>query len=246
MIGREAERLIRRSWASVDQLAQELYAIFTADLPIETSNLTVNQPAGSTTAPVTVRQPFNPGGNPPTISIQNGNTTTTLSGNGGTISIGGFTGGTTTIDIGDTTFGGLDFPGNTNPGGNGGGGGDLGGGGTGGGGGTDLGGLEFPGQNPDDKVFAVPAPADNPFVMHGVVGEKLGSNTYAVTCFAKDPQTARPIGVVNVTQGQISADDTIPPGTEVLVIAFPGKDSSGRQTILGARMYVPVYLEDPS
>lgn len=66
MLGKAAERIIRTSWRSVDELAQELYAIFRGDAPIISSGpvqltpqdgvpaIEITQPPGSTTPPITV------------------------------------------------------------------------------------------------------------------------------------------------------------------------------------------------
>lgn len=239
MIGRAAERLIRRSWGTnADQLAQELYAIFTSELPIEAQSVTITQATDSTEPPIQIRQPI-PGLDPlntPAITITRGNIVTTFGtdpANGGPVFGNTTFGGTT---IGGTTFvnnGGDSPPPPSPPATTGG----------GGGGGTDLGGIDFPGQDPKDRTVAVPAPSDNPIALHGVVGSKLNGQTYSVTCYAKSPQTGRPIGVLRVRQAQIDSDDTIPPGTGVMVLAFPGKDGDTR-TILDAIMYVPVFLED--
>lgn len=96
-------------------------------------------------------------------------------------------------------------------------------GGTGGGGGAggiDLGGIQFPGQDPADKADATPPPAMNPIMLHGVVTGKTSSNVYSVRCYARNPLTYPPIGVLQVTFPAVDPADTIPTGTPCPVIMF--------------------------
>lgn len=180
MLGKAAVRFIRTQWRSVQEFAEECYALFNDDFPISHSGPITLTPEPGTTAiniitsddetpPITVNgEPLTPGG---------------------------------------------------------------------GGGGTDLGDIDWPGQVPGEGGDATPSAADNPITLWGRVISKLGADTYSVRCWAKNPDTSPPIAILAVQQGLIDADDEIPAGTPVLVLAFPGGG-----TIAKAVMQVPVFL----
>lgn len=53
----QQSRLLRESWTA-DDLAQELYAMYNAAIPVSTdSTVTINAPAGSTVAPLQITTP---------------------------------------------------------------------------------------------------------------------------------------------------------------------------------------------
>lgn len=116
-------------------------------------------------------------------------------------------------------------------------------GGTGGGGGPDLTEIDFPGSNPGDVNVSVPPPQDNPIPLWGVVVAKVDGSLYQVRCWARDPLSAPPVGVLEVVQGLIDPTATIPAGTPTIVLAFPGLNENNQRTILRAVMQVPVWLE---
>lgn len=112
IFGKQGERVIRTQWKSVQDLAEELYAIFQQDLPITASSVTIQQPQGATTPPLQINTPS--GGDGPIIDISHGDQNFTFNPgdfndngqfNGGS----GGTGGT--IDFGDIVWPGQD-PGN--------------------------------------------------------------------------------------------------------------------------------------
>lgn len=243
MIGRAAERFIRTTWASVQELAEELYATFSKDLPIQASRVIINQAEGDQSTPITINRGGTAEG--PTITINRGD--------GGSVNYGG-------IDIhgnqyGDTNF---DFGGfgGTNtyglPGGSGsrldigffppGGGidefgsGDSGSGGSGGG--VDLSGIYFPNQ----EFGSVPIPQDNPILLYGeVVGKESGRN-YSVNVWAKTPEGPR-IGTLVVRFPMLDPSEEMPEGTHVPVLCFPGYSGLSR-VIVDAVGWIPVYLAD--
>lgn len=185
MLGKAAERIIRTSWRSVNELAQELYAIFRGDAPIISSGPVQLSPDPGVPA-IQITQ--TPGDDTPPITV-NGQPITTS-----------------------------------------------------GGGGTDLGDIDWPGSDPTTITDATPAtPSDNPITLYGEVVAKINGDTYSVRCWAKNPDTAPPIGILPVQQRLIDPDDTIPPTTPVFVIAFPGT-VGGVRTIIKAVMQTPVWL----
>lgn len=186
MLGKAAERIIRTQWRSVQELADELYAIFRGNAPIISSGPVLLTPDPGVPAIQITQATSDP---TPPITV-----------NGKPITAGG------------------------------------------GGGGTDLGDITWVGQNPGDGPNATPPPSDNPIVLWGLVVGKLSVNTYSVRCWAKNPDTSPPIAVLSVQQGLIDADDVIPTGTPVVVVAFPGT-VLGVRTIVKAVMQVPVFLE---
>ncbi len=182
MLGKAAVRFIRTKWRSVQDFAEECYALFNDKLPLSHSGPITLTPEPGTTAI--------------TIITDGDDTVPPITVNG--------------LPIGT----------------------------SGGGGGTDLSDIDWPDLPPGDEADAIPSPADNPIALWGRVVAKLSGDTYAVRCWAKNPDTSPAIGVLTVQQGLIDADDEIPPLTPVMVLAFP---SSG--AIAKAVMQVPVWLE---
>jgi hypothetical protein len=219
MLGQAAMRFVRTRWKGVQQLAEELYATFRPGMTIEPGQVIINQPPGSTGAPIIIRQPFPtgpdglpnpvPGTGPqtPIITIERGGTT---------------------ISLGDALF--PDGEGLPD--------------GVGGGGGVDLGDSEWPEIDPDEEEDAIPAATDTPFPLIGQVVSHVSGNNYTVRVWAKDPLTYPSLGTLTVRQMQIDASDQIPEDTWVSVICFPAT-ILGVRTIERAVMQVPVFLADP-
>lgn len=94
MLGKVAERFLRREWASVQQLATELHAIFRQErLTIEPARIVLDQPDNATTPSILIRQPE--GATVPAIQITRGDQT---------IEVGGTGGGGGGIDLGEVEF----------------------------------------------------------------------------------------------------------------------------------------------
>lgn len=107
--------------------------------------------------------------------------------------------------------------------------------------------IDWPGAgsgNGTGSPQSIPDPTTNPIIMYGEVQAKVDGFNYLVTCWAKDPASNPPIGVLAVRQGLIDPDDTIPSGTPTLVIAFPVQTSVANAPfqISGARMQIPIWL----
>lgn len=111
--------------------------------------------------------------------------------------------------------------------------------------GPNYGAIEWPGQNANDGDAATPNPANNPIVLYGEIVAKISGSMYSVRCYAKDPSSSPPVGVLTVRQGLINPDETIPAGTPVVVIAFPTTPTiAGSPLVISsAVMQVPVWLE---
>lgn len=255
MLGRAAERFIRTRWTSIDDFAQECYAIFSPDAPIQASSIIINQAAGNTAPPFVVNR--QPGATGPSIQVNtNGGTN-----NFGNIDVNGSNYGPTNFNInedhgtfnfpanvynGTTPGSSLDFKGQTfnfadpsNPGSGGGGGSGSGGSGTGG---IDLGTINFPGQDPSTVILAVPNPQFNPFVLYGEVQAQGSGISYAVKVWAKSPLlNAPPIGIIDVAFPAVDPSEMIPAGTPCPVICFPGLDGTTSK-ILSAIGFVPTFF----
>lgn len=54
IFGDESERLLRESWSGPDELAEELYAIFTSTQPLQTGPIQITNPPGSTVPPIAI------------------------------------------------------------------------------------------------------------------------------------------------------------------------------------------------
>lgn len=237
MLGRTAERIIRTRWKSIQELAEELYAIFSPDMPIEASKIIINQNSDDASPPFVINRPGDATG--PSFQINRG---------GGSNDFGG-------IDIHGSNFGATEFnftndyglppTGSTlnlgdfpTSGGIGGvtGGGTGGGGGGAAGGGTDLSGIYFPGQ----EAGSVPSPQDNPIPLYGVIVSKVSGQTYTTNVWAKSPTGPR-IGQIPVRFTMVDAGEEIPANTPVSVLAFPGLSGVTR-VILDAVGYVPAFF----
>lgn len=252
MLGRAAERFIRTKWKSVDDLAQELYACFSPDLPIQASSIVINQAPNDTSPPFTVNRA--PGGSGPTMVINRDGGTN----NFGDININGTNFGQTDFGINNTfgspldplgnPYGNLDFNGSTitfgdfNLSPDGGYVGPSPGGGSGGG--IDLGGISFPGQDPATKTLAVPSANFNPFILYGEVSAKLSGNSYAVLCWAKSPASSPKLGILTVRFPAVNPSEVIPAGTPTPVICFPGADPNNLKVVLDAIGFVPAFLPE--
>lgn len=118
-------------------------------------------------------------------------------------------------------------------------------GGGSGGGGINLGSVTFPGQDPGDVAQAVPAPNENPIVLHGKIVAKIAGTVYQVRCWAKNPDTAPPIGLLAVDFKDADPDESLPANATCPVIAFPGADGTVF-TILKATGYFPVWYPEAS
>lgn len=225
MLGRAAERFIRTQWKSVQELAEELYATFSPQAPLEASSIVINQLPGQQTAPFVInRAPDTNGG-----SIQ-------INKDGGSNNFGD-------VNINGDNFGGLDL--NINRGYD-----DLVQGKTltiddsVGQSGIDLSGVAFPGQDPSQKVAAVPIPEFNPFMLYGEVQAVSSGVIYKVKCWARSPfvNASPPIGVLDVRFPMVDPSETIPSGTPVPVLCFPGNDPTNVKTILDAIGFVPTFF----
>ena len=97
MLGVAAMRFIRTQWRSTQNLAEELFALFSRPLKIQPSQIIIEQGEDATEPAILIRRPE--GSEAPTISIQTGDITTPFT--SGT-SDNGETG--TGIDLGDITF----------------------------------------------------------------------------------------------------------------------------------------------
>lgn len=244
MWNQEIQRLTRRKWNSVDQLAQEIFAIFTSDVPVTLPGLTLQPPAGSTAPTLTISgnpvPGYNPGGvQAPSIAITRGNITTTITqGDDGGLVLGGTTIGDVSLGDGGAAipFGDTVIPG-------GGAGGTItptppDGDGTGG---QDLGAIPWPGGD-----GGVPTTTqDNPISLYGEVRSHAGGDTYNVEVWARPPRRYPSLGTIPVIQGLIAAGEVIPNGTPVVVVAFP-ELQGGKRVIGEARMQVPVWLGEAS
>lgn len=107
IFGKQTERVIRTNWKSVQDLAEELYAIFSQNLDLTAGSITIEQPSGATDPPFQINTGGD--GNGPIIQISHGDDTFTLSPGdftGGSFNGGGGTGGS--IDFGDITWPGQD------------------------------------------------------------------------------------------------------------------------------------------
>lgn len=180
MLGKAAVRFIRTQWRSVQDFAEECYALFNDKLPLTHSGPITLTPEPGTTA-INI--------------ITSDDDTDPITVNGQPITTGG------------------------------------------GGGGTDLRDIEWPDLPTEDEILAIPPPGDNPIPLYGEVIAKISGDTYSVRCWARDPDSFPPIGVLTVQQRLIDPDDTIPPNTPVQVLAFPNGG-----VIQKAVMQVPVFL----
>lgn len=104
LFGEAAARFVRTSWKSTQNLAEELFSVFSSQLDLTPSSIVINQPAGATLPPIQIYQPA--GSTIPGIQITKGDTVVTVGGTGGD---GGGGGG---VDLGDIEFPGQD-PGDT-------------------------------------------------------------------------------------------------------------------------------------
>lgn len=118
------------------------------------------------------------------------------------------------------------------------------GGDGGGAGGINLGSVQFPGQDPGDKADATPSPALNPIMLHGQVVGKVGGKVYSLKCWAKNPSTSPPIGVLQVTFLDVDVDDVVPNGATCPVIMFP-KIVFNVVQVDSCIGYVPVFYAPP-
>lgn len=102
LFGDAAARFLRTSWKSVQDLAEELNAVFNSSgIDMSPRSITINQPAGATIPPLVINQPANT--TTPAIVVNNGGTTINLGGTGG-----GGGGGGAGVDLGDIEFPGQD------------------------------------------------------------------------------------------------------------------------------------------
>ena len=103
LFGNVGARFKRTMWKSVQNLADELFGVFTSnDIDLSPRTITINQPDGATLPPLVINQPE--GSTVPPIQVTRGNTTISV---GGTGEGGGGGGG---IDLGE-----IEWPGQ-NPG----------------------------------------------------------------------------------------------------------------------------------
>lgn len=225
MLGRAAERFIRTEWGSLQQLAEELYAIFSPLQPLEVSKITINQPDGDTSPPLVInRTPDSTGSS---ISINRGRSDITF----GDISIHGSNFGDTGFDLGNeyglpdtgitieiANFNEVGDPAS-----------DI----TG----LDLSTVAFPGQ----EAGSVPDPLYNPLMLHGVVVSKTSGQTYSVDVWAKAP-TGPKIGRIPVRFPMVDENEEIPAGAIAPVMIFPGESGDNR-VILDAVGYIPVWFQ---
>lgn len=224
MLGRPAERFIRTEWASVQELAEEIYATFSPLLEIEASKITINQEAGDTSPPFVINRPSDATG--PGFVINKGGGTN----NFGDIDIHG-------SDFGDTTFSvtpdyGLPPDGTTITFG------DEDEGGSSGGGGVDLASIYFPNQ----QLGSVPFPQDNPVMLYGEIVSKTSGQTYEVNVWAKSPLGPK-IGRIPVRFTMVDPDEEIPAGTPTPVLIFPATVGAGR-VVGDAIGFVPAFMEE--
>ncbi len=249
MLGRAAERFIRTKWASVQELAEELYATFSPDQTIQASQIIINQAANNQAPPFVInRAPGSSGGS---IQInKNGGDN-----NFGPIDINGSTYGPSNFNINDTpgdftfgpgsSYGGLNFNGSTfyigdfthDPTG-----GQI----RPGAGGIDMSRIIIPGQDPSTKTAATPSPAYNPFILYGEVNSLVTGQTYRVNCWAVSPtNSAPPIGVLNVRFPMVDPAEIVPTGAACPVLCFPGLNAAGDATILDAIGFIATFLPSP-
>lgn len=244
MLGRAAERFIRTKWSSIDELAQELYATFSPDAPIQASQIIINQAAGNTAPPFIVNR--QPGATGPALQVnQNGGVN-----NFGPIDVNGDTFGPTNFNINEDpgtfqfpqdVYGPLDFNGSTfdfadpslDPNG-----GNV----RPGSGGIDLGTIDFPGQDQSTKTAAVPTPTYNPFALYGEVQGQASGIQYTVKVWAKSPVNNPSIGTILVRFPMVDPSEVIPANTPCPVICFPGITSASASTILDAIGFVPTFF----
>lgn len=93
LFGIVGSRFKRTNWKSVQNLAEELYGVFTSsDIDLSPRSITINQPEGATIPPLIINQPE--GATTAPIQITRGNTTISVGGTGE----GGSGGG---IDLGE-------------------------------------------------------------------------------------------------------------------------------------------------
>lgn len=242
MLGRAAQRFIRTTWPSVQELAEELYATFSPLQPIEASKIIINQDPNDDSPPFVINRGGDAVG-PSMVVNRGGGGSTTF----GDITIHGNDYGGTNFDF--TPDYGLDRGGSTLTIG------DFGGGGTGGiggfgngegegdddppvagGGGMDLASIEFPNQ----EAGGVPLPQDNPIMLYGEVVSKTSGQTYDVNVWAKSPNGPR-IGRIPVRFTMVDPSEEIPSGTPCPVIIFPGISGAGR-VVLDAVGHVPTFF----
>lgn len=96
LFGGAGARMLRTGWKSVQDLAQELNAIFNStNIDLQPSSITINQAPGATIPPLVINQPGNTGVAP--IQINRGDTVITVGGTGG----GGSGGGGGGVDLGE-------------------------------------------------------------------------------------------------------------------------------------------------
>lgn len=228
MLGRAAQRFVRTTWASVQELAEELYATFSPLQPIEASRIIINQQAGDESPPFVINRLGDATG--PTMQINRGGGSNTF----GDITIHGNDYGSTDFDFspsyglpdrGGSTLTIGDFP----PGG-----GIEGGGG----GGADLSDIDFP----DQESGSIPAANNTPFMMYGeiVSKESESSRSYFVRVWAVYP-TGPSAGVILVRFPMVDPEEEIPAGTSVPVLCFPSQSNLRRA--VDAIGFIAVYLE---
>lgn len=268
LFGDQASRLMRDKWESTQELAEELYAMFTSQVPLVSDVPITITPQADGVSPFSIQMaPENPTqgitvirGNDPASTFTFGGLSTTLGG--------------ITDNFGNTNFNvptlelpplppGLPLPPlppgivrpfpplplipggdivvpppGEAPGGSLGNGYNC-------GVSPDL--IQWPGLPapvaPQIVSEAVPGARENPYPLYGSIVGKVSGNLYTVKCWAKPPGKFPAITTMTVRQGLIDGTSTIPNGTPCLVIAFPGFDTNGHYTIVDAVMQVPVWLE---
>lgn len=230
MLGRAAERFIRTTWPDIQSLAEELFATFSRDLPIQASQIIITQQPGDESPPFVINRPGDADGPSMVVNRGGGGDSTfgdiTIHGNDYGATDFNFTPGYGLPDRNGDSLELFDFP----PGGG------IAGVGEGGGGGADLGDITFPGQ----EANSIPAPTDNPFMLYGEVVAKESGQTYSVNVWAKSPTGPR-AGTISVRFPMVGPAEDIPAGTPTPVICFPALVGDTR-TISDAVGFVPTFL----
>ena len=106
------------------------------------------------------------------------------------------------------------------------------------------GGGGLPGT-PGDTTIVPPSPSlpvGFPLTGWGIITGKVTDNIYNVNIYLGNPSSAPLIGNMQVEQRQIDPDDTIPVGTEVILMLTTSTVNS-QIVITAGTMQVPVFLE---
>lgn len=109
-----------------------------------------------------------------------------------------------------------------------------------------TGGGGTPGTPGDTIIVVNPTPTTPAFPIPGwgIITDYVSANEYTCAIYLGDPAYVTSIGTLNCHQRQAHVDDSIPIGTEVMVL-LSTTIVAGQLQITGGTIQVPVFLEVP-